>query len=373
MKVDFQNLDRLYDENGTEYKSIFERVMKRGYFILGDEVRDFEKEFSKYCSSRYCVGVASGLDALTLSLQALGFKQGDEVLVPSNTYIATWIAVSRAGLKPIPVEAEKSGFQIDPSEIRKHINDRTKAIMPVHLYYQTPDMDAINEIAVDFNLKVVADAAQGHGIKYKGKTVGSTAELEAFSFFPTKNLGAFGDAGAVVTDNEDYAERLLMLRNYGTQDKYISKIIGYNSRLDELQAAFLRTKLKRLEEWNLSRRKIAQRYLDEIDTKFIDLPEVKEYAVPNWHIFPIMTDFRDKLSKNLKGLGVQNIIHYPLPPYLQGAYSYMGIKKKDFPISSSIADRIISIPMHPYLTEEEVDYVISSVNDSMRKITLTKL
>lgn len=367
LNVAFQRLDRLYEEFREEFLGLFDGLMKKGNFILGQEVREFEREFAAYCGTTNCVGLASGLDALTLSLNALNLKQGDEVIVPANTYIATWIAVSRSGLKPVPVEPEEEGFQMDSNKIREHITDRTKVIMPVHLYYQMPDMDAINELARDYSLRVVADSAQAHGATYKGRKAGSTAEIEAFSFFPTKNLGAFGDGGAVVTGDNEVAERLRMLRNYGTREKYISEIIGYNSRLDEVQAAFLRFKLKALNQWNAKRRSIAKKYLNELDVETLQLPKVKDYANPNWHIFPIMCDFRDELSRGLERNGVQSIVHYPVPPYSQGAYSSLGLSERQFPISTRIARNILSIPMHPYMTEEETDYVIEMVNDLSRE------
>ena len=312
MKVAFQRLDRLYEEFREEFLDLFNESMKRGNFILGYEVREFEREFAAYCGTTHCVGVASGLDALILSLNSLDLKRGDEVIVPANTYIATWIAASRLGLKPVPVEPEEEGFQIDPYKIQENVSDRTKVIMPVHLYYQMPDMDVINELALKHGLRVVVDSAQAHGAMYKGRKTGSIAEIEAFSFFPTKNLGAFGDGGAVVTRDTEVAEQIRMLRNYGTREKYISEIIGYNSRLDELQATFLRFKLKVLDEWNAKRRSIAQKYLSELDGENLDLPKVKDYATPNWHIFPIMCDFRDELSRDLERNGVQNIVHYPV-------------------------------------------------------------
>ncbi len=368
MKVPFQRLDLLYEQDRQAYLEIFDGLMKKGNFVLGDEVAKFEKEYASYCHSKFCVGVASGLDALTLSLLALGLRPGDEVIVPANTYIATWIAVTRAGLKPVPVEPEVQGFQIDANRIRSHLTERTRAIMPVHLYYQTPDMDALNDFASEHDLKVVTDAAQGHGAYYNGKVVGSTAQTEAFSFFPTKNLGAFGDAGAVVTNDEEIADCVRMLRNYGTREKYISEIIGYNSRLDEMQAAFLRHKLKSLENWNARRRSIADRYMKEIEPEILHLPSVKGYARPNWHIFPVMSELRDKLSKELKKLDVQTIVHYPVPPFEQGAYSHMGMTWRDFPITKHISRQILSLPMHPYLSDEEVQFVIESINDIARKL-----
>lgn len=368
MKVSFQRLDRLYLQNRKTYQDIFDSLMNRGNFVLGEEVAAFEKEYAAYCHAKHCVGVASGLDALTLSLNALDFKPGEEVMVPANTYIATWIAVSRAGLKPVPVEPEKEGFQIDVNRLRNHITDRTKAIMPVHLYYQTPEMDELNEFAEDHGLKVITDAAQGHGAYYKGKVVGSTAETEAFSFFPTKNLGAFGDGGAVVTNDGELAEKIRILRNYGTRKKYISETMGYNSRLDEMQAAFLRHKLKNLEEWNSRRRSLADLYLSELDTEILSLPEVKEHNKPNWHIFPVMSKHRDELSRELDKLEIQTIVHYPVPPFDQGAYATSGLKGEDFPLTRNISEQILSLPMHPYLTDEEAMYVVDSINSISRKL-----
>lgn len=368
MRVPFQRFDRLYEQYRDEYKLLFDKVMTRGNFILGEEVNQFEEEFAKYCNSRYCVGVGSGLDALTLSLLALDFNPGDEILVPANTYIATWIAVSRAGLKPVPVEPEEEGFQIDVNHLKEHITSRTKGIIPVHLYYQTPDMDSLNDIAEEHNLRVVADAAQGHGAFFKNKIVGSTAEIEAFSFFPTKNLGAFGDGGAVVTNNEEVVEKIRMLRNYGTREKYVSEVIGYNSRLDEIQAAFLRQKLRHLDEWNNARKQVANRYLNELDDNAVKLPVVKDYAIPNWYVFPIMCNFREELSNQLEKSGIHTIVHYPIPPYEQKAYSDTDLDISKFPISTEISKKILSIPIHPYMTAEEIQYVIENINAISKKL-----
>ena len=253
MRVPFQDFQEMYSDMRGELVSDFERVMNSGNFILGPEVSGFEEEFTKYVNARYCIGTASGLDALTIALESSGIPKGSEIIVPANTYIATFIAIYRAGFLPVPVDADIEAFQIDWTKIEQALTKKTGAIMPVHLYYQTPDMDKINDIAENNKILVISDAAQAHGMKYKDKTVGSTCATECFSFFPTKNIGAFGDGGAIVTNDPQILERARMLRNYGTSRKYISEIVGYNSRLDELQAAFLRSKLKKISEWNQKR------------------------------------------------------------------------------------------------------------------------
>lgn len=357
MKVPFQNLRALYRELKDDLDSAYFRVMEHGNFILGEEVKLFEKEFANYCGSKYCVGVASGLDALTLALESQGFKTGDEVIVPANTYIATWIAISRAGLVPVPVEARKGTFQMDHEKIGDAITERTRAIMPVHLYFQTPDMDPILELGRESGVKVISDAAQAHGVRYKDRIVGSLCEIECFSFFPTKNLGALGDGGAITTNSSETYEKLLMLRNYGTKRKYVSEIIGYNSRLDELQAAFLRVKMSRLEMWNRKRRELADLYAMELEDSGLEIPRPQPYALPNWHIYPVMSDQRDKIQSKLSKADVESIVHYPIPPYLQGAYKQEHFTRYDFPISTEIANNILSLPMHPYMGKEQVEYV----------------
>lgn len=362
MEVKFQNLDRLYSELKNELDEAYFTVMKNGTYIMGNELKLFEESYSKYCHSKYCVGTSSGLDALTIALRSLKIDKGSEVLVPADTYIATFIAVYNAGLKPVPIDVDEKTLEIDTNKIESKINNKTGVIMPVHLYYQTADMDEINNIAERYNLSVVTDAAQAHGAKYKKRIAGSLAETECFSFFPTKNLGALGDAGCIITKSEDIYEKSLELRNYGTKKRYISEVIGYNSRLDELQASFLREKLKYLDKWNQRRRYIAHRYITEIKGNNITLPYVAEYANPNWYIFPIFSKARDLIKSKLEKMGITTIVHYPVPPHLQPAFAYLHYNKHSFPVSYEIANTELSLPMHPYLTDVEVDYIINAIN-----------
>lgn len=368
MKVPFLDMKRAYEPIMHEISQAYERVLNSGNFILGPEVRDFEKRFASYCQAKYCVGVASGLDALTLSLLALNLKPGDEVIVPANTYIATWIAISRAGLKPVPVDANLATYQINTDLIEDAITERTRVLMPVHLYYQTCNIDRLNEIAESHSLVIVSDAAQAHGMKYRGKPVGSQFFAECFSFYPTKNLGAFGDGGAVTTNDPELYDRLLMFRNYGTKKKYVSEVKGLNSRLDELQAAFLSVKLKYLDVWNNLRRIAALQYLSLLEDINISLPMVSDFATPNWYIFPILSEHRNVIKENLSKNGIDTIIHYPAPPFLQPAYSDDGYGSNMYPVSSKIANEILSLPIYPYITEEEVNYVSETI-----KITLNDL
>ncbi|KQB35705.1 MULTISPECIES: DegT/DnrJ/EryC1/StrS family aminotransferase [Acidiplasma] len=363
MIVNFQNFKRLYDDLKPELDKSYYDTMASGYYILGKKVQEFEKDFSNFVGAKYCIGVASGLDALTIALKSLNLERGIEVIVPANTYIATFIAIIRAGYVPVPVDADIKTLQIDANLIPNKITEKTRVIMPVHLYYQTPDMDIINEIAHENNLNVVTDAAQGHGAKYKGKIVGSLAETECFSFYPTKNLGAIGDAGCIVTSNENISYYSKLLRNYGERNNYVSDLIGYNSRLDEIQAGFLDIKLKYLNKWNERRRYIANRYLNEIHNDKITLPEVAEYATPNWYLFPIFSEQREHVKLGLQKKGIASIIHYPVPPYLQPALKYLDYNEKSFPNSYKIANTELSIPIDPYLSEDEITYVIDSINN----------
>ena len=361
MKVPFLDMKRAYAPIMHEISEAYEKVLDSGNFILGPEVKEFEKRFASYCQAKYCVGVASGLDALTLSLLALNLKPGDEVIVPANTYIATWLAISRAGLKPVPVDANVKTYQIDTDLIEDAITEKTRVLMPVHLYYQTCDIDRLNEIAKSHSLEVISDAAQAHGMKYKGKIIGSQFLAECFSFYPTKNLGAFGDGGAVTTNDSEMYERLLMLRNYGTKKKYISEVKGLNSRLDELQAAFLSVKIKYLDDWNNLRRNAAQQYLSLLKDLRISLPMVSDFAIPNWHIFPILSEYRNVIKETLSKNGIDTIIHYPAPPYLQPAYSDEEYPSYMYPVSSKIANEILSLPIYPYISKEEVSYVSETI------------
>ncbi len=363
MKVPFVTFKPLERELDKEIRSAFERVYERSWYIEGFEDKNFEESFSKYCDRKYCVGVGNGLDALFLSLKALNIKEGDEVIVPSNTYIATALAVTYVGAMPVFVEPDIKTFNIDPLKIEDAITEKTKAIMPVHLYGQSCDMDPILKIAKKYNLYVIEDCAQAHGAKYKGKVVGSFGDAAGFSFYPGKNLGALGDAGATVTNNKDIADKVRALGNYGSDYKYHHIYQGNNSRMDELQAAFLSAKLSHLDKVNSERRKIANKYLDGIKNPEIILPFIPNYAEPVWHIFAVRCQRRAELEKYLNDAGIGTNKHYPIPMHLQKCYKDLGFKKGDFPIAEEISETELSIPMYYGMTDEEIRYVIDRMND----------
>ncbi len=363
MKIPFVSFKPMEKELDKELRGAFERVYTRSWYIEGKEDEDFEKAFAQYCDSEYCVGVGNGLDALFLALKALGIKEGDEVIVPSNTYIATALAVTYVGAVPVFVEPDIRTFNIDPTKIEASITDKTKAIMPVHLYGQACDMDPIMEIARKHNLFVVEDCAQAHGARYKGKVIGSFGDAAGFSFYPGKNLGALGDAGATVTNNENLAKKVRALGNYGSDYKYHHILQGNNSRLDELQAAFLSAKLPHLDEINVERRRIANRYLNEIKNTEIILPYVPEYATPVWHIFGVRCERRNDLEKFLNDSGIGTNKHYPIPMHMQECYKDLGYKEGDFPIAEKISATELSLPMYYGMTDEEIQYVIDKINE----------
>lgn len=364
MKIPFLDLRVAYLELQPELDAAYRRVMNSGWFILGEEVKAFEREFAEYCDAQHCIGVSNGLDALHLILRAMDIGEGDEVIVPSSTFIATWLAVSYAGAMPVPVEPDEKTYNIDPKRIEAAITEKTKAIMPVHLYGQPADMDPILEIAEKYQIKVIEDAAQAHGARYKGKRTGGLGDAAGFSFYPGKNLGAFGDGGAVTTNNPDLAENVRMLSNYGSSSKYKHEMKGFNSRLDELQAAFLRVKLKKLDEWNKKRNVIANCYLKELDgVKDIILPYVPDWADPVWHLFVVRTKEREKLQQYLSEKGIQTLIHYPIPPHKQDAYFAM--VSIALPISERIHQEVLSLPMGPTLTQQNIDEVIFAVHQSV--------
>lgn len=363
MKVPFVSFLPMEQELNEELREAFNRVFERSWYIGGQEDEAFEKAFAEYCDTKYCVGVGNGLDALFLALKALDIKEGDEVIVPSNTYIATALAVTYVGATPIFVEPDIKTFNIDPSKIETAINDKTKAIMPVHLYGQPCDMDLIMDIAKRHNLYIVEDCAQAHGATYKGKVVGSFGDVAGFSFYPGKNLGALGDAGATVTNNEELAKKVRALGNYGSDYKYHHIMQGNNSRLDELQAAFLAVKLPYLDKVNVERRRIASKYLEGIDNPEVILPYVPEYATPVWHIFGIRCKRRTELEKFLNEAGIGTNKHYPIPIHLQECYKELGYKEGDFPIAEEISATELSIPMYYGMKDEEVQYVIDKVNE----------
>lgn len=362
MNVPFLDLRNQHIELREELEAAFHRVAASGQYVLAEEVKAFEAEFSDYCGIHHCVGVGNGLDAVHLILRGYGIGSGDEVIVPSNTYIATWLAVSYAGAKPVPVEPIEATFNIDPRRIEGAITRKTKAILAVHLYGQPADMDPINEIARKHGLKVIEDAAQAHGGRYKGQRAGGLGDAAGFSFYPGKNLGAIGDGGAITTNDADLAERVRALRNYGSHIKYHNDVKGFNSRLDELQAAFLRVKLKKLDEWNNRRAIIARGYLEGFaGAGSITLPHVPDCADPVWHLFVVRTTYRDGLQKHLEQQGVGTLIHYPIPPHLSGAYQELGFGRGHFPISEKLSDTVLSLPMGPHVRRDEIEAVIAAV------------
>ncbi|MFZ2314361.1 MAG: DegT/DnrJ/EryC1/StrS family aminotransferase [Gammaproteobacteria bacterium] len=363
MNIPFLDLKASYLELKNELDDAHRRVAESGWYILGKEVEAFENEFAHYCNAKYCIGVGNGLDALRLILEAYDIGPADEVIVPANTYIATWLAVTQVGAKPIPVEPDENTYNINPSLIEAAITPRTKAILVVHLYGQPADMDPINLIAKKYNLKVIEDAAQAHGARYKGVRVGSLGDASGFSFYPGKNLGAFGDGGAVVTNDPEVANKIQMLRNYGSRVKYYNNIIGTNSRLDELQAAFLRIKLTKLDEWNERRKKIASHYLLHLNKDNIKLPMVPDWADPVWHLFVVRTSDREQLKQQLEENGVHTMIHYPIPPHLQPAYAELKLKNGAFPISEAIHNEVLSIPMGPAMKQAQIEKVSNSINE----------
>ncbi len=349
-------------ELNQELQSAFERVFNRSWYIEGAEDEAFEKAFADYTGTQYCVGVGNGLDALMLTLKALNIGEDDEVIVPSNTYIATALAVTYVGARPVFVEPDINTFNIDPDLIEAAITNKTKAIMPVHLYGQACDMDPIMSIARKHDLKIVEDCAQAHGATYNGKKIGTFSDAAGFSFYPGKNLGALGDAGAVVTNNKELADKVRALGNYGSDYKYHHIYRGNNSRLDELQAAFLSAKLPHLERMNIERRRIAGRYLAEINNPNVRLPFVPDYTVPVWHVFGIRCADRNSLEKYLDEKGISTNKHYPIPMHLQDCYKDLGFKEGDFPIAEEISKTELSIPMYYGMTDDEISYVIDAIN-----------
>lgn len=363
MKIPFVTFLPMEIELNNDIRSAFDRVFTRSWYIEGIEDEAFEKAFAEYCGTKYCVGVGNGLDALMLALKALGISEGDEVIVPSNTYIATALAVTYVGATPVFVEPDIRTFNINPALIEAAITRKTKAIMPVHLYGQACDMDPIMAIAKKYRLKLVEDCAQAHGATYKGRKVGTFGDAAGFSFYPGKNLGALGDAGAVVTNNEELAHKVRALGNYGSDYKYHHIYKGNNSRLDELQAAFLAAKLPHLERMNVERRRIAAMYTKSINNPKVITPYVLPDCVPVWHIYGIRCAERDALEKHLNDKGIGTNKHYPISMHLQEAYKDMNIPKGALPIAEEISATELSIPMYYGMTDEEIQYVIDAINE----------
>lgn len=355
MNLPFLDIAASNSECQQELDTAYQKVIAGGWFVLGEEVSAFEKEFAEYCSVNYCVGVGNGLDAIALILKAMNIGVDDEVIVPANTFIATWLAVVQCGAKPIAIEPDKRTFNIDSTKIEQAITSKTKAIIAVHLYGQPSNMLAINKIAQQYGLKVIEDAAQAHGARYYDKRVGSLADAAAFSFYPGKNLGALGDGGAVVTNNQELAEAVRCLSNYGSKEKYHHELLGVNSRLDELQAAFLRVKLKRLDKWNQQRRDVAKFYYEQLsDIENLWLPDILEGCEPVWHLFVVKSIQRDMIQKRLMTHGISTQIHYPIPPHLSGAFS-KHMAQTSFPITETVANEVLSLPLFPrVLTDYKV-------------------
>ena len=412
MKIPFNDFASPYQELKAELDEA--RFMQSGWYILGKEVEAFEQEYAAYCGTKFCVGVGNCLEAMHLVLRAWNIGPGDEVIVPSNTYIATWLAISHAGATPVPVEPDPRTYNLDPALVEAAITARTRAIMPVHLYGQPADMDPIMAIAKTHGLKVLEDAAQAQGARYKGRRTGALGHAAGHSFYPTKNLGAFGDAGAVTTDDAELADRVKTLRNYGSKKRYYNEIIGYNSRLDELQAAFLRVKLRHLDEWNARRSKIASIYLSQLSTIYpqLVLPHTPSWAEPVWHLFVIRHPQRDTLQQKLAEAGIGTLIHYPVPPHRSGAYLNSESRKqkteinnaegqdkfqlsksqlsalpgdkfqlsafpisalkndlRQLPIAEQLASTVLSLPIGPHIHKEQVGQIAAAIKEALKVIS----
>ncbi|MBN2562053.1 MAG: DegT/DnrJ/EryC1/StrS family aminotransferase [Phycisphaerae bacterium] len=363
MKVPFVDLQTQYKSLRDEVLPALEKVMSRAAFILGDEVSDFEKAFASFCGVSECVSVASGCSALLCAIKALGIGPGDEVITPANTYIATVLAISAAGATPVLVDCLEDTYELDPAAVRAAVTKKTKAVIPVHLYGQAADMDAILALAREHGLKVIEDAAQAHGATYKGKPCGSLGDVGCFSFYPGKNLGAYGDGGAITTNDPAVADYVRKYRNYGQTKKYYHDVVGWNDRLDTVQAAVLSVKLKHLAGWNAARRAHAEAYGERLKELPVVLPKVAEGNEPIYHLFVIRHPKRDVMLKELGEKGVSCGIHYPIPCHLQKAYSGLGYGKGSFPVAERTAPELLSLPMFPELSDEQIDYVCACIRE----------
>jgi dTDP-4-amino-4,6-dideoxygalactose transaminase len=370
--IPFLDLKAINASSRDDLRQAFERVLDSGWYVMGDELKAFESEFASHCGTRHCVGVANGLDALVLALRALGIGPGDEVIVPSNTYIATWLAVSALGATPVPVEPHPHTFNIDPKRVEAAITPRTRALMPVHLYGQPADLGPLLHIARRHGLKVVEDGAQAHGARYRGAPLGGHGDAVAWSFYPGKNLGALGDGGAVTTHDPEVADRIRVLRNYGSRVKYHNEVQGTNSRLDELQAALLRVKLRCLDAQNRQRAVVAHRYLEGLCGPGLVLPTVLAGTEPVWHLFVVRHPQRDELARRLAGAGVGTVIHYPVAPHLQPAYAGLGLGAGTLPISEAMHREVLSLPIGPTQTAAQTEAVITAVNEVVATLACTE-
>jgi len=364
MTVKFLDLQAAYRELQPAIDAAVARVLASGYYIAGPEVAVFESDYAAYCGTTSCVGVGNGLDALHLALLALGVGPGDEVIVASNTYIATWLAVTMAGATPVPVEPDPATHNLDPALVAAAITERTRVILPTHLYGQPADLDPLLKLARKHGLKLLEDAAQAHGARYKGRRLGGHGNIVAWSFYPGKNLGALGDGGAITTNDPDLAARVRMLGNYGSRTKYVNEVQGVNSRLDPIQAAILSVKLPHLDAWNARRAAIAGRYAAGLANTGLTLPFVPDWADPAWHLYVIGSDDRATLANSLDDAGVHTLVHYPIPPHLQQAYADMALPRKSLPIAERLADVVLSLPISPHHSMTQIDDVIRAVREA---------
>lgn len=360
--VPFLELHPAYLELKPEIDAAVARVLDSGYYILGPEVEAFEADFARYCEAGHAVGVGNGLDALVLALRALGIGEGDEVLVPSNTFIATWLAVSAVGALPVPVEPDPATHNIDPARLAAALTGRTRAVIAVHLYGQPADLAALSSFCADHGLRLIEDAAQAHGARHRGRRIGAEGDIACWSFYPGKNLGALGDGGCVTTADATLAERVRLLRNYGSREKYVHEETGTNSRLDPVQAAILRVKLAHLDAWNDRRRAIAALYLDRLRDTSLVLPEVPEWAEPVWHLFVVRHNDRDGLRKALHEAGIGTLIHYPIAPHMQKAYASLGMAPEALPIARQLSAEVLSLPIGPHLGLDAAERVAEVVS-----------
>lgn len=360
-KIMPNRLDRGFYQYQEEFETKALEVLRSGWYVLGNEVKNFEEEFAEYVGAKHCVGLASGLDALWIAFRMLGIGAGDEVIVQGNTYIASVMGITMNGATPVFVEPDEY-FNIDASKIEEKITDKTKAILVVHLYGQASNMGPVLELCNKYNLRLVEDCAQAHGAEFEGKQVGTFGDIGCFSFYPSKNLGAFGDAGAIVTNDDKIAEDARVFRNYGSEKRYYNKVVGANSRLDEIQAGFLRIRLKHLDELAEEKKHICERYLSEIHNEKVILPKIRDGATHIWHQFVIKTEDRDRLITYLEDNNIGTIIHYPIPPHLSEAYQYLGLHQGALPITEEYAKTVLSIPLYNGMTEEEIKYVIEKIN-----------
>jgi dTDP-4-amino-4,6-dideoxygalactose transaminase len=369
MNVPFLDLGASYRELQSDIEATVLRSLRSGWYIGGCDVESFENNYAAFTQSNYCVGLANGLEAIVLALKALDVKDGDEVIVPSNTFIATWLAISECGAVPVPVEPNTATYNIDCTLIEAAITSRTKVIIPVHLYGQPSDMDAVLLLARKHGLRVLEDAAQAQGAQYKGKAIGAHGDLVAWSFYPGKNLGALGDAGAITTNDAELADKVRVLRNYGSRQRYVNEVKGFNSRLDPVQASVLQVKLKHLSAWNSRRAKVAAQYKEAFSATDLLLPDVPDWAEPAWHLYCVRHQQRDRLRQMLADRGVETLVHYPIPPHLQSAYKELGHGRGAFPLAESMADSLISLPIGPAMSNQQVAHVIESVLSSTMELS----